>query len=199
MNGRIYDPVLERFLQAAPVIQAPKNSQNYNRYSYVLNNPLSYTDPSGFNLFKSFVKLDGFLAGAFAGGGIVGGAIQSSINHNIHKWVANSQGLTATAGVVIGAFTTMWCGPCSIGFSALFSSNMAAYNGASSSEAFNGAAGTWNAQGGVAHIAAHSVAGGVIADLQGDKFGHGFFSAGVTKFAGGALPSGDPNNRPDGF
>jgi hypothetical protein len=39
----------------------------------------------------------------------------------------------------------------------------------------------------------------VIADLQGDKFGHGFFSAGVTKFAGGALHSGDPNNRPDGF
>ncbi len=55
MNGRIYDPTLGRFLQADPFIQAPLNSQNYNRYSYVLNNPLSYTDPSGY-FFKSLWK-----------------------------------------------------------------------------------------------------------------------------------------------
>ena len=47
MNGRIYDPTLGRFLQTDPYIQAPKNSQNYNRYSYVINNPVSYTDPNG--------------------------------------------------------------------------------------------------------------------------------------------------------
>jgi RHS repeat-associated protein len=58
MGGRIYDPVLGRFLQADTCIQAPKNSQSYNRYAYVLNNPMSYTDPTGF-LFsglKKFVK-----------------------------------------------------------------------------------------------------------------------------------------------
>lgn len=55
MNGRIYDPTLGRFLQADPHIQAPSNSQSYNRYSYVLNNPLSYTDPSGY-FFKSLWK-----------------------------------------------------------------------------------------------------------------------------------------------
>ena len=48
MNGRIYDPVLGRFLSPDPFIQAPFNSQNYNRYTYVLNNPLTLTDPSGF-------------------------------------------------------------------------------------------------------------------------------------------------------
>ncbi len=53
MNGRIYDPKLGRFLQADPVVQAPKNSQNLNRYSYVLNNPLSYTDPTGNSFWKS--------------------------------------------------------------------------------------------------------------------------------------------------
>ncbi len=52
MGGRIYDPTLGRFLQADPNIQAPVNLQNYNRYSYVLNNPLSYTDPSGY-FFKN--------------------------------------------------------------------------------------------------------------------------------------------------
>ena len=48
MNGRVYDPRLGRFLSADPNIQAPYSSQSYNRYSYVLNNPLKYTDPSGF-------------------------------------------------------------------------------------------------------------------------------------------------------
>ena len=48
MNGRIYDPTLGRMLSADPIIQAPGNSQNYNRYSYVFNNPLKFTDPSGF-------------------------------------------------------------------------------------------------------------------------------------------------------
>uniref|UniRef100_UPI003AF7BC2B FG-GAP-like repeat-containing protein n=1 Tax=Thiolapillus sp. TaxID=2017437 RepID=UPI003AF7BC2B len=47
MNGRVYDPSLGRFLSPDTVIQFPNNSQSYNRYSYVLNNPLSYTDPSG--------------------------------------------------------------------------------------------------------------------------------------------------------
>ncbi len=48
MNGRIYDPRLGRFMQADPFIQASGNTQSYNRYSYVMNNPLKYTDPSGY-------------------------------------------------------------------------------------------------------------------------------------------------------
>ena len=48
MNGRVYDPVLGRFMSADPNIQAPNNLQSYNRYAYVFNNPLSYTDPSGY-------------------------------------------------------------------------------------------------------------------------------------------------------
>jgi len=47
MNGRVYDPWLGRFLSPDPFVQAPTYSQNFNRYSYALNNPLKYTDPSG--------------------------------------------------------------------------------------------------------------------------------------------------------
>ncbi|HRH07328.1 MAG TPA: RHS repeat-associated core domain-containing protein [Bacteroidia bacterium] len=47
MNGRMYDPVLARFLSPDKLLQNPSNTQNYNGYSYVLNNPLKYTDPSG--------------------------------------------------------------------------------------------------------------------------------------------------------
>ena len=50
MNGRLYDPVLGRFLSPDNYVQMPDNSQSFNRYSYCLNNPLKYTDPSG-NLF----------------------------------------------------------------------------------------------------------------------------------------------------
>ena len=49
MNGRVYDPVIARFLSPDPYVQSPGYSQNFNRYSYVLNNPLRYTDPSGEN------------------------------------------------------------------------------------------------------------------------------------------------------
>lgn len=48
MNGRIYDPVIGRFISPDPFIQDETDLQNLNRYSYVLNNPLSHTDPSGY-------------------------------------------------------------------------------------------------------------------------------------------------------
>lgn len=48
MKGRMYDPNIGRFLTPDPIVQAPLFSQSWNRYSYVFNNPLSFTDPSGF-------------------------------------------------------------------------------------------------------------------------------------------------------
>lgn len=47
MNARLYDPMIHRFLQTDNFIQDPTNTQNYNQYGYVLNNPLLYIDPSG--------------------------------------------------------------------------------------------------------------------------------------------------------
>jgi len=47
-NGRVYDPCQGRFLSPDVLVQSPDFTQDYNRYSYVLNNPLKYTDPSGY-------------------------------------------------------------------------------------------------------------------------------------------------------
>ncbi len=47
MGARLYDSDLGVFTSADPVTQSPGNSQNYSPYSYVFNNPLKYTDPTG--------------------------------------------------------------------------------------------------------------------------------------------------------
>ena len=48
MNGRSYDYKLGRFMGVDPIIQFPDNSQSLNPYSYIMNNPLSGTDPTGY-------------------------------------------------------------------------------------------------------------------------------------------------------
>jgi RHS repeat-associated protein len=48
LNGRVYDPVIGRFMSADPIVQDPYHSQSFNRYAYVWNNPLNGTDPTGF-------------------------------------------------------------------------------------------------------------------------------------------------------
>jgi RHS repeat-associated protein len=53
MNGRIYDNHIARFIQADPIIQDPTMLGSLNRYSYVWNNPLNATDPSGFEGYHS--------------------------------------------------------------------------------------------------------------------------------------------------
>jgi len=48
MNGRMYDPITARVVSADEVVQDGENTQSFNRYSYCLNNPLKYTDPTGY-------------------------------------------------------------------------------------------------------------------------------------------------------
>jgi RHS repeat-associated protein len=58
MNGRVYDPDLGRFLSPDPNIQFVADLQSYNRYTYAANNPLKYTDPTGY--FIELVPLRGY-------------------------------------------------------------------------------------------------------------------------------------------
>jgi hypothetical protein len=63
MNGRLYDPLIARFMSADPFIQAPGNLQSYNRYAYVMNNPLNLTDPSG---YSAWTRIRGFVVAVVA-------------------------------------------------------------------------------------------------------------------------------------
>ncbi len=54
MNGRVYDPLLGRFGTPDPMTENPFSTQGWNRYSYVGNSPLNFTDPSGYCFMGCF-------------------------------------------------------------------------------------------------------------------------------------------------
>ena len=56
LNGRVYDPLLARMTSADPTVTDPMNMQGWNRYSYVGNDPLAFTDPNGFSWLSGFFK-----------------------------------------------------------------------------------------------------------------------------------------------
>jgi RHS repeat-associated protein len=175
MNGRTYNVALGRFMQADPHIQAPSNSQSYNRYAYVLNNPMSYTDPSGyfFKAIGKFLKKNwrtiAAIAASYVTFGLATGAWTFAAASNLGAAALIGGG--AAAGFVSGAIST--------------GSLRGALQGAFSGALFGAIGGAGLGKFGA--FVASGVAGGVMSDLQGGKFGHGFISAGVGAVAGGAF------------
>ena len=108
MNGRIYDPALGRFLSADPYVQFPENFQNYNRYTYVNNNPVSFNDPSG-HFISILIGIIGGVSGwgattlivavsiaaavqTYAQGGSLGEALKAGIITALAAWVGGEVG-----------------------------------------------------------------------------------------------------------
>ncbi|KAF7788913.1 hypothetical protein PRUB_a2015 [Pseudoalteromonas rubra] len=173
MNGRIYDSTTGRFMQADPVVQAPGNLQNYNAYSYVLNNPLSYTDPSGY-FFKKLLK----------------GAMKATGTWQLLRAIADNQFMSMFVQIGLALIPGCQSGIChaiynaATTFAVTGSLNAGLKAGAISyaqSTALQkiGGSQTWGEAGSVQNIAANALVGGVASELQGGKFGHGFLSAGV--------------------
>ncbi|MGN7864632.1 RHS repeat-associated core domain-containing protein [Chryseobacterium sp. 22458] len=94
MNGRLYDPLLRRFLNADENIQEPTNTQNYNKYGYVMNNPLMYNDPSG-----EYLQ---YIIGAIVGGYLNGVAANNG-NWNPVKWDWQKSWGAVVGGAIGGA------------------------------------------------------------------------------------------------
>ncbi len=89
MNGRVYDPEIGRFLSADPFVQETGNLQSWNRYSYVLNNPLSFTDPSGFFFSKLFKSIGRALGSLFRA---IGAAVKKILQNPIFRAIINIVG-----------------------------------------------------------------------------------------------------------
>ncbi|MCA9398380.1 MAG: hypothetical protein KC618_01440, partial [Candidatus Omnitrophica bacterium] len=87
-GARYYDPLLGRFIIPDTLIPRPGNPQEFNRYSYVLNNPVNSIDPTGHWSWKKFLgsfaggfvsaALTPFVGPVIAGG--AGGAVNASIS-----------------------------------------------------------------------------------------------------------------------
>ena len=97
----MYDAVVGRMLSPDNYVQDPTNSQNYNRYSYCLNNPLKYNDPTGWihQLMKvakaAFAEqangVEGLSEWMSSGGGGTGGGVGMHIVTSISTSSANVQ------------------------------------------------------------------------------------------------------------
>ena len=169
MNGRIYDPTIGRFLQADPIIQDPYNTQSLNRYSYVMNNPLSFSDPTGYFRLKkggyeTLLKVAVSIAITVVTSGAASGLITSK----------------AFAVVVAGGFAS----------GAVLAGNLkGAIKGAIQAAATFGIG---HGKGGKALFGktgtavSHAVVGGISAEIDGGKFGHGFISSILTSGADSA-------------
>ncbi|MCF6439733.1 hypothetical protein L1077_09850 [Pseudoalteromonas luteoviolacea] len=182
MNGRIFDADTGRFMQADPFVQAPSNLQNYNAYSYVLNNPLSYTDPSGY-LFK---KLGKFLKKNWRTIAAIGGAYVT-FGLTTGAWTFGEMAkLAATELVLGGAAAGAVNGAISTG------TLKGALTGAASGAIFGAIGGA--GLGGFEGFAISGLAGGMMSVMQDGKFGHGFISAGIGSATGGMFGKG-PLNR----
>jgi RHS repeat-associated protein len=88
-NARFYSPSLRRFLSADTILPDAGNSQSFSRYSYVGNNPLIHTDPSGhcpigrYSTGCENLGGSGFLAAVSS----PMGAGWGRLCHNCHFWV----------------------------------------------------------------------------------------------------------------
>ena len=113
MNGRMYDPVIARFLSPDPFVQVPEDLQNYNRYSYCLNNPLKYSDPSG-ELAWVVPVIAGTIIGSY-----MGGAITSNEWNPISKqyWQNGWKGsiVGGILGATVGSFFSAAMAPTAFG------------------------------------------------------------------------------------
>lgn len=173
MNGRIYDPVLGRFMSADPLVQQPDFSQSYNRYSYVTNNPLSATDPSGHlfgflkKLFKKIWKVLKVVLRIIAVVLAIAIAIVTQ-----QYWALLTLGEVMALGAIGGAL---------LGYG-LSGTLKAAFMGAITG-AVGGAIGFKLPAGSVGNIAAHGVSGGVMNVVQGGDFKSGFISGAFSAFA----------------
>ncbi len=185
-KARLYDPVLGRFISPDSIVPEPGNLQAFNRYSYCVNNPVTYVDPSGNDFGLSLLIGmaimaiigavaggtvaavngtnigQGMLTGAISGslvyaGGMVGGAMAGVINASITGGDMGQGALYGAIGAAAGGLTGMGVGAMGI------------------KDAF--------VQAGVS-IAAGGLVGGGITALAGGNFGQGFVNGAVGAAAG---------------
>ena len=164
MNARLYDPLVGRFLSYDPYVQAPDFTQNFNRYSYCVNNPLKYTDESGKFVFSLFLGPLGAVLDAACWGAVIGGATYTAgialSDSGFDNWSWSDFGRSVGFGALSGAVT--------FGIGEAFS-------------AIGNFAGTYGTE--LIRGVAHGLTQGGMSSLQGGNFWSGFASGALGSWA----------------
>jgi hypothetical protein len=161
MNGRMYDPVVSHMLAPDNFVQTPDFSQNFNRYSYALNNPLMFTDPDGEFIFTAIIPGAGIFIDAALWGAVISGAgYTASVafsNGGFDNWnggdFLKSMGIGAISGIATAGIGSAFGGVGGFGKEAL-------------------------------RAGAHGILNGGLEELQGGSFGSGFLSGSLGSLAG---------------
>ena len=172
MDGRMYDPVVGRFISADPFVQSPDFTQSLNRYAYCVNNPLSLIDPSGYSWFSKNWK--SLLASTV---GIAVGVVTAGSAAGIGVAIA-----AGAAGGAASALTGALLNGSNIGQIAKSTFTGAFWGGLAG--AANNLAGKiddfW------LRLGTHTVSEGTMEGLQGGNIWHGFMM-GATSSLGGSI------------
>ncbi len=171
MNGRMYDPVLGRFLSADPYTQAPDFTQGLNRYSYVFNNPLSFTDPSGYITI-------GQVAGTVLQIGITA-ALSATPLAPVAPFIAGFLGQFYGAYIDGASFNQALVAGLKGGAIAQVTAGISAGVGTS----IDPLKSFWGKELLRAHL--HGISNGLIRQGLGGKFWHGYASGAISSYAGG--------------
>jgi RHS repeat-associated protein len=192
MNGRIYDPELGRMLSPDPYVQVPEYSQNFNRYSYVMNNPLNLTDPSGFSwLSKAFSKIGNWIKKNWRTIVVIVVVAVLTLTPGGQAFIGPVVGSLTAAGLSAKAATGAVVGSIAGGLGAALAGGdlgdilrgaiVGGIQGGISGSILHGMEGIAEASGSfwdkAAHVAGHGIVGGASNVAMGGKFQDGFLSA----------------------
>lgn len=201
MNGRMYDPLLGRFLSPDRYVQLPDNSQNFNRYSYCLNNPLKYTDPSG-----ELIGVDDAIA-IIAVGAIIGGTFNVISNsENIHGFgdfisYFGVGALAGGAGAAVGLVSFGVGGFIGGAISGMASGSVSGFilGGGNSYLQYGNFSHFWDDAAHDAFIGAASgaVIGGVIGGISAHRSGYDFWTGKTTTEPGFGTPRVEEVSHPN--
>lgn len=210
-NGRLYDGRIGRFLQADPLIQEWARYQGFNRYSYVLNNPLNATDPTGEIIpqlmVSAFLAYVAYKEPKFRPYASILIAVLLTPSGGVTAWGWAEAGQAAFAGFASGATASgnLRGGYQGAGMALAFygagqaaSSIGGAYADAGFAAASAGdtagitanfeRASLFTSSGGLGRAALHAVAGCASAAISGADCGRGAMTAGLNKMLAGNLP-----------
>ncbi len=196
-RARLYDPVLGKFVTPDSIVPDPADPQSLNRYSYVANNPLVYTDPSGYEPFTIAIIVGAVIGALIAGiqskwnpqamavGAVIGGVsggVYSGVSGVVSGSIASSTiaGAAggAAAGATAGGMSAAYYGG-NIGMEMLRGAGLGALGGA----AFGAIGGYYGETWDLGRVGAYTLAGGGISQLSGQGFEKGALFAGLTSFA----------------